>query len=151
MIQWRLGTTGLYNDIEQSYITSFTVNCFYNFDKRKKFWLDQEWYSSMPCPGNPYCMGRISTVNLLALTSSDQLLFILKISFFLFYKTSYHKEEVNCLEPSSSVRVVCLVYGYHCKYQAPAILCIPWVNKQVLPWHFYFSPKALKTDRWCSR
>jgi hypothetical protein len=39
-------------------------------------------------------------VDLLVLTSSDQLLSILKTSFFfLFYKTTY-LNEVNCAEPS---------------------------------------------------
>jgi hypothetical protein len=41
----------------------------------------------------------------LVLTSSDQLLFTLKISFFLFYKMSYLNEEVNRKKPSPSVRV----------------------------------------------
>jgi len=36
----------------------------------------------------------------------DKLLLILKMFFFLFYKTSYHKEEVNRSEPSPSVRVL---------------------------------------------
>jgi hypothetical protein len=45
-------------------------------------------------------MGRLSTVDLLVLTSLDQLLFILKIVFTFFYKTSYLNEEVNGIEPS---------------------------------------------------
>ncbi len=51
-------------------------------------------------PGKSYWGGRLSTVDLLALTSLYQLVFILKILFFLFYKTSYLNEEVNCPELS---------------------------------------------------
>jgi hypothetical protein len=47
--------------------------------------------------------GRLSTVDLLALTSLDQLLLTQQILFF--YKTSYLNEEVNCTEPSPSVSV----------------------------------------------
>ncbi len=45
--------------------------------------------------------GRLSTVDLLVLTSLDQVLLILQT--FTFLQTSY--EEVNCTEPSSSVSV----------------------------------------------
>jgi hypothetical protein len=34
-------------------------------------------------PGNPYCTVQISTVDLLSLTSSDQLLFLMKVYFSL--------------------------------------------------------------------
>ncbi len=44
--------------------------------------------------------GRISTI---ALNSSDQLLLIMKIYFFLFHKTAYLNEEVNRTKPSPSV------------------------------------------------
>jgi len=50
--------------------------------------------------GNPYRRGRISTVDLLALTKSFQLLFIYMNIYFLFYKTTYLDVEVNCTEPS---------------------------------------------------
>jgi hypothetical protein len=43
--------------------------------------------------------GRLSTVDLLVLTSLDQFFDL------LFYKTSYLNEEVNCTEPSLSVSV----------------------------------------------
>jgi hypothetical protein len=56
-------------------------------------------------PVNPYWKGRIGTVDLLILTCSDQLLHLLKIHSFFFYKTSYINEEVNCTQPSPSVRV----------------------------------------------
>ncbi len=49
--------------------------------------------------------GRISTVNLLVLISYDQRLLILKKVVFVFYKSSCLNEEVNCTEPSPSVRV----------------------------------------------
>jgi hypothetical protein len=49
--------------------------------------------------------GRLSTVDPLLLTSSDQLLFSLKIVFTFFAK-SYFNEEVNCTESSPSVSVL---------------------------------------------
>ncbi len=53
----------------------------------------------------PYWKERISTVVLLALTSSVQLLLIMKNIIFLFYKTCYLNEDTNCTEPFPSVRV----------------------------------------------
>jgi len=50
-------------------------------------------------PGNPYWRGRIGTVDLPAWTSSNQLLLIVKMYIFLFYK------EANCTELSPSVRI----------------------------------------------
>jgi hypothetical protein len=55
--------------------------------------------------------GRLSTVDLLVLTSFDQLLFILKILFNLFSKISYLNEEANSTEPSPSVRIPLFVPG----------------------------------------
>jgi len=55
-------------------------------------------------PGNPCWGGRLSTVDLLVLTSLNLLLFILKILFTFFYKTSL-KEEVNGTELSRSFSV----------------------------------------------
>jgi hypothetical protein len=52
--------------------------------------------------GNPYPKGRISTFDLLELTSLDQLIFKMKKYFPLYYKTSYLNEEVNRTEPSPS-------------------------------------------------
>ncbi len=49
----------------------------------------------IPCAGKSYWGWRLSTVDLLVLTSLDQLVFILKILFSFFYKTSYLNEEVN--------------------------------------------------------
>jgi hypothetical protein len=45
-------------------------------------------------------------VDLLVLTSSDQMFFLLKLCFSFFYKTTYLSEEANCTEPSSSVSVL---------------------------------------------
>jgi len=54
-----------------------------------------------------YLRGRFDTVDLLVLTSLDQLLLIMKIlSTYLFYKTSYLNEEVNCTKPSPSVSIL---------------------------------------------
>jgi hypothetical protein len=55
--------------------------------------------------------GRLSTVNLLVLTSLDQLVFILKI---FFYNTSYLNEEVTCTEPSASVSVPWIILQTKC-------------------------------------
>jgi hypothetical protein len=46
--------------------------------------------------------GRISMVDLLVITSSDKLFFILKL---YFYKTACLNEKVKCTEPSPSVRI----------------------------------------------
>jgi hypothetical protein len=54
--------------------------------------------------GNPCCRGRLSTVDLLVLTSLDQLLFYWKYLTF-FQKTSYPNQEVNGTEPSPSVSI----------------------------------------------
>jgi hypothetical protein len=66
--------------------------------------------------GKSYWGGRLNTIDLLLLTSLDQLIFMLKILFQFFYKTSYLNEEVNCTEPSPSVSIPCkgrkaLCYG----------------------------------------
>ena len=58
----------------------------------------------MAVPGNTYQRGRICTIDLLILTSLDQLLLILKLWFILFYWTNYLNEVVKCTEPSPSVR-----------------------------------------------
>ncbi len=54
--------------------------------------------------GNPYRRERISTVDLLVPTCSHQCLLILNY-IFLFYKTTYFNEEVECNEPTPSVSV----------------------------------------------
>ncbi len=52
----------------------------------------------------PLLKGRISTIDLLVLTSLDQLLLKLQ-ALLTFYETRYLNEEVNCAEPSPSVSV----------------------------------------------
>jgi hypothetical protein len=51
--------------------------------------------------------GWLSTVGLLVLTSLDQHYYIKNI-IHLCCKTSYLNEEVNCTEPSNSIRVSCI-------------------------------------------
>ncbi len=53
----------------------------------------------------PYLRGRPGTVGLPVQTTLVQLLFISKILFTFFHKTSYLNEEVDCTEPSLSVSV----------------------------------------------
>jgi hypothetical protein len=57
--------------------------------------------------GKAYLRGRISTVDLLVLTSLDEVLFNLKLYFPFFTKTTYLNEEVNCTDPFPSVRLPC--------------------------------------------
>jgi len=45
--------------------------------------------------------GRISTIDLLVLTSSDRLLFMIKKYFSFFDRTSYLNKEANSTEPFS--------------------------------------------------
>jgi hypothetical protein len=61
---------------------------------------------SFPQPGNPYCTGKLGTVDLLVPTRSDELVFVLKL-YLSFFTTTYLNEEVNCTKPFPSVRVPC--------------------------------------------
>jgi hypothetical protein len=63
------------------------------------------------CVSEEYLLkGRLSKVDLLVLTSSDQLLLLMKIFIFLFFfQTSYLIEEVGRTELSLSVRVPCFI------------------------------------------
>jgi hypothetical protein len=54
-----------------------------------------------------YRRGGLSTVDLRVLASLDQLLFIMKILFTFFYKTTYPNEKVNCTELSLTVSIPC--------------------------------------------
>ncbi len=54
---------------------------------------------------NPFLREKLSTVDLLVLTSSGQLLFIMKTLLTLFTKQATLNKEVNCTEPSRSVSV----------------------------------------------
>jgi len=55
--------------------------------------------------GKSFWRGRLSTVDLLVLTSLDQILILLEILFTFFYKTSYPTEEINCTQPAPSVSI----------------------------------------------
>ncbi len=62
------------------------------------------------CPGYPHCRGNISTVNLLVLTSSDQLHFLLKLYFITKQPSLKRRSTVLCLPlqwgfPASSIKV----------------------------------------------
>ncbi len=73
------------------------------FKKLLKIVLSEEAVTVRYCGREVLLKGRLSTVNLLIVTNLDQHFLI--IIFFLFYKISYLNEEVNCTEPSPSVRV----------------------------------------------
>jgi hypothetical protein len=53
------------------------------------------WILLKPEAGNPFWKGRASTINLLALTSSDRLSLIPNKNIFLFYKANYLNKEFN--------------------------------------------------------
>jgi hypothetical protein len=55
-------------------------------------------------PGNPYWTGRLSTIDLLVLTSLGELILTLKLHIYIFTKPTYLNEEVKCTEPFRSVK-----------------------------------------------
>ncbi len=55
--------------------------------------------------GKSFWRGRLSAVDLLVLTSLDQLFIYIENIINLFYKTSYLNEEVNCTEPFPLVSI----------------------------------------------
>ncbi len=57
------------------------------------------WEWSTVLPGKPYWRGRISTIDLLVLTSLDQLLLILKILFIFFTKQASSMRRSTVLGP----------------------------------------------------
>jgi hypothetical protein len=68
------------------------------------------WYYTgiaIPFPGNPELRGRISAVDLLVQTNSDEVVSILKMDHFPFFQTKYVIKEVDSTEPSPSVRIPC--------------------------------------------
>ncbi len=85
--------------------------------------------------GKSYWRGRLSTVDLLVLTSLDQLLFAVMIFFYLCYKTSYLNEEVNCTEPSPSVSVPCSEFSYLSMFLSSFFVFPTWV--------FFFFPSFI--------
>ncbi len=75
-------------------------------------WLELSMPKKLHCVSEEYLRkGRISKVDLLVLTSSDQLLLLMRIFIFLFFflQTSYLIEEVGRTELSLSVRVPCFI------------------------------------------
>jgi hypothetical protein len=73
------------------------------------------WSSMQAHAGKSYRIGKLSSVDLLVLTSSVQLLSKLKIVF-TYFKTSYLNEEVSCTEPSPSISIPWPMYPYAVKY-----------------------------------
>ncbi len=67
------------------------------------------WKTAVYCaaPRNPSRKGRLSTVDLLALTELDKLIFKLKILLPSFTKRAALKEELYCTELFPSVSVPC--------------------------------------------
>ncbi len=53
------------------YNENFLARLVYNIYNGKVWWI-QPWSSFVPCPGSSYLRGRLSTVDLLVLTSLDQ-------------------------------------------------------------------------------
>jgi hypothetical protein len=78
-------------------------------------------------------------VDLLVLTSSDRLLFLLKLYYYFFYKTTYLIKEVNCTKPSPSVSIAWLLSGSYicqCKFghsfALAALVCAITVRSKYL-------------------
>ncbi len=67
----------------------------------------QALHFSAPAIGKPYKRGWPSTVNLLVLTSSDQLFVSNENIIYYSCKTNYLNEEFKCTEPSHSVSLPC--------------------------------------------
>jgi hypothetical protein len=89
----------------------------------------------MPHPGNPSGRKMLSTIDLLALTSSDQLLFVPeKDVFFFFYKTSYLIKVVNGTDPFPSVRVPCPINTFFTKLR----LCVFFLSGTYFNKTFFF-------------
>ncbi len=103
-------------------------------------------------PAKPYSRGRLSTFCLFVLSSLDRLLFIWKYVY-IFYKTSYLNEEVNCTEFSPSVsvpwvillapgeRCCCCCCCCCCRRQFPQRFCISSVSN-VIKLFIIFTDKA---------
>ncbi len=76
---------------------------FRTFMSEQRFTNMLEW--NITKPETPFWRGRICTINLLVLTSSDHLLLILKRYTSLFSLISFLNEEVNCTKPFLLARV----------------------------------------------
>ncbi len=90
----------------------------------------------------PLLKGRLSTVDLLVLTSLYQMLLIMQTLFTFFNKTSYLEEEVNCTESSPSVRVPSI--SNQC-YICLGSLCIGINSINSLWYHYAQGAKASTT------
>ncbi len=77
----------------------------------KTSYLNEEVNSTKPSPSvrEPLLKGKPRTVDLLVLTSLEELLCYCK-HYLLFYKTSYLIEEVNSTKPSPSLSLPCISY-----------------------------------------
>jgi len=84
-------------------------------------------------------MGRRNKVDLLVLASSDQLIWMLKHIFFLFfYKTSYLNDEVNCNVPKSIN--LQLVFHEYSDMPIKSMLCSDNVSSTLQTWVLPFFP-----------
>ncbi len=90
------------------FIDQQTTNCF--------AWL-------ILWPGNPSLRGRLSTVDLLVITSLDQLLLIMQTLCTL-VRNKPPNEEVNRTEPPTSVSVPCFWPKNYSIFS-----CVPWNSK----------------------
>ncbi len=79
-------------------------------------------------PGSLYWRGQLSTVGLLVLTRSGQLLLILK-TLFTFYRKSHLNDEDKCTGPSPLVRGPCSNH-----WQTPAYRTKPGPSFQLWKW-----------------
>jgi hypothetical protein len=100
--------------------------------------ISRPYLSRPPRAGNPNWRRRVSTVDLLVLTSLDQLLFWKYFS--PYYKTSYLNEEVDCTEPSPSLSVPRLGgYDANINYPKGSFTHATWV--QQFCWAMRFQQK----------
>jgi hypothetical protein len=92
-------------------------------------------------PGNPYWRDRISTADLLLLTSLDQLIFKMN-EYFPLLQIRYLNEEVNCTEPSRS---------YDVPFQLKVYCSLQVLQSSKLFLYLDFSIKLVNDIKsWCS-
>ncbi len=85
------------NNIQQNEIQQSTIHHNDNQHNCTCKWL----HSDELLPGKSHRRERLSTVDLLVLTTLHRLLFIVKILFALFKKTSYLNKEANGTKPTA--------------------------------------------------
>jgi len=83
---------------------------------------EKEWMEKVRAEKS-YWRGRLSTVDLLVLSRSDQLIFTLKILFTFFYKASYLNEEVICTVLAPSVGIPWFVWQNSSEYTQANVNC----------------------------